>query len=205
LACVSRQCQDRRYGRQIDFHIQKPGTDAPKPTIVIVEHDAAVGEFLSLVLRRKGRGRTCRRGSISRDGKPTKSTSSCAILGMPKGRSMSGLLAHVDSADRAEQILIVCGQHVPRTAAGMLSDGATEMLTERLAQRPTSANLNLTPREREVLGWAAQGMSAAQTADILHIAKRTVDEHVQTAVRKLGALNRTHAVAIALREGIIEV
>jgi len=32
-----------------------------------------------------------------------------------------------------------------------------------------------------------------------------VDEHAQTTFRKLGAANRTHAVAIALRHGIIEV
>ena len=66
-------------------------------------------------------------------------------------------------------------------------------------------NTALTPREREVLAWAARGKSAWEIGEILHIAKRTVDEHVQTAVRKLGAHNRTHAVAIALRDGIIEV
>jgi LuxR family quorum sensing-dependent transcriptional regulator len=40
---------------------------------------------------------------------------------------------------------------------------------------------------------------------ILNISKRTVDEHSQTAARKLGASNRTQAVAIALRDHIIEV
>jgi LuxR family quorum sensing-dependent transcriptional regulator len=64
---------------------------------------------------------------------------------------------------------------------------------------------SLTPREREVLAWVAQGKSAAQIAEILHIATRTVNEHVQICVKKLGALNRTHAVAIALRDHIIEV
>jgi LuxR family quorum sensing-dependent transcriptional regulator len=63
----------------------------------------------------------------------------------------------------------------------------------------------LTPREREVLGWVARGKSAQDVADILAIAKRTVDEHVQSAVRKLGAENRTHAVAIAVRERLIEM
>jgi len=63
----------------------------------------------------------------------------------------------------------------------------------------------LTAREREVLAWAAVGKSAWETAEILHITKRTVDEHTQTAFRKLGAVNRTHAVAIALREGIISI
>ena len=71
--------------------------------------------------------------------------------------------------------------------------------------RAKAGNSSLTPREREVLAWVAQGKSAGEIAEILHIAKRTVDEHVQTAVRKLGALNRTHAVAIALRDGIIEI
>ena len=56
-----------------------------------------------------------------------------------------------------------------------------------------------------MLAWVAQGKSASEIAEILHIAKRTVDEHVQTAVRKLGAQNRTHAVAIALRDAIINV
>lgn len=71
--------------------------------------------------------------------------------------------------------------------------------------RAKGGNTRLTPREREVLAWVAQGKSARQVAEILRIAKRTVDEHVQTAVRKLGALNRTHAVAIALRDGIIDI
>ena len=56
-----------------------------------------------------------------------------------------------------------------------------------------------------MLAWVAQGKSASEIAEILRIAKRTVDEHVQTAVRKLGAQNRTHAVAIALRDAIINV
>ena len=63
----------------------------------------------------------------------------------------------------------------------------------------------LTPREREVLSWAAQGKSAWETGEILGIAKRTVDEHVQTASRKLNAVNRTQAVVAALRERFISV
>ena len=62
----------------------------------------------------------------------------------------------------------------------------------------------LTPREREVLAWVARGKSAWEIGEILNIGKRTVDEHVQTATRKLNAANRVQAVAIALRERIIE-
>ena len=62
---------------------------------------------------------------------------------------------------------------------------------------------SLSPRKREVLWWAAQGKSAWEIGEILHIAKRTVDEHTHKAVRKLGAVNRTQAVATALRERLI--
>jgi DNA-binding CsgD family transcriptional regulator len=62
---------------------------------------------------------------------------------------------------------------------------------------------SLTLREREVLWWAAQGKSALDIGAILDITKRTVDEHIQNAARRLGASNRTQAVAIALRERLI--
>lgn len=63
----------------------------------------------------------------------------------------------------------------------------------------------LTLREIEVLGWVARGKSAWEVGEILHITKRTVDEHVQRAARKLGAANRIHAVALAVRDRIIDV
>ena len=62
---------------------------------------------------------------------------------------------------------------------------------------------SLSPREREVLWWAAQGKSARVIAEILDISERTVNEHSQKAIRKLGAANRTQAVATALRERLI--
>lgn len=64
---------------------------------------------------------------------------------------------------------------------------------------------SLTAREIEVLSWVARGKSAWEIGEILHIAKRTVDEHVQTAVRKMGAVNRTHAVALAIRDRVVSI
>jgi DNA-binding CsgD family transcriptional regulator len=63
---------------------------------------------------------------------------------------------------------------------------------------------SLTAREREVLTWISIGKSAWEIGEILGIAKRTVDEHAQTAARKLGAANRAQAVAIAVRDRLIE-
>jgi LuxR family transcriptional regulator, quorum-sensing system regulator BjaR1 len=73
----------------------------------------------------------------------------------------------------------------------------------RLRDSMQGKRLVLTAREREVLSWAGAGKSAAQIGRALKISKRTVDEHSQTAARKLGAANRTQAVAIALRDRII--
>lgn len=70
---------------------------------------------------------------------------------------------------------------------------------------PSAKAGSLTQRQREVLAWTARGKFAREIGEILQITKRTVDEHVQIAVRKLGAVNRTHAVAIALRERLIEL
>jgi LuxR family quorum sensing-dependent transcriptional regulator len=63
----------------------------------------------------------------------------------------------------------------------------------------------LTAREREVLVWTADGKSAWEIGELLGIAKRTVDEHAQSASRKLGAANRAQAVAIAVRNRLINI
>jgi LuxR family quorum sensing-dependent transcriptional regulator len=72
----------------------------------------------------------------------------------------------------------------------------------RVAPRPKPF---LTPREREVLSWAAAGKSAWEIGEILNVAKRTVDEHAQTAARKLGAVSRTQAIALAIRDRFISL
>lgn len=69
--------------------------------------------------------------------------------------------------------------------------------------RSPESRPNLTPREREVLTWVAMGKSAWEIGEILGIGKRTVDEHTQTSMHKLGAANRTQAIAIALRDRLI--
>lgn len=61
----------------------------------------------------------------------------------------------------------------------------------------------LTDRERDCLGWAARGKSASETAEILSASTRTVEHHIASAIAKLGASNRTQAVVLALRHGLI--
>jgi LuxR family quorum sensing-dependent transcriptional regulator len=63
----------------------------------------------------------------------------------------------------------------------------------------------LTECEQEVLTWVAAGRTAWDISEMLSIAQRTTYEHIQNATRKLGALNRTHAVALAMRDGLIAI
>jgi DNA-binding NarL/FixJ family response regulator len=62
----------------------------------------------------------------------------------------------------------------------------------------------LTARERQILQLLADGMSNADVAAKLFISQETVKSHVRHILAKLEADTRTHAVAIALRESIID-
>lgn len=63
----------------------------------------------------------------------------------------------------------------------------------------------LTPREIEVLSLVARGFGNKEVGDVLGTAPGTVKAHVQSILSKLGAKDRTHAVTIALRRGIIHL
>jgi DNA-binding NarL/FixJ family response regulator len=63
----------------------------------------------------------------------------------------------------------------------------------------------LTPREIDVLTLVARGFGNKEVADMLGTATGTVKAHVQSILSKLGAKDRTHAVTIALRRGILHL
>jgi DNA-binding NarL/FixJ family response regulator len=69
---------------------------------------------------------------------------------------------------------------------------------------PKDRDEMLTAREREILQLLADGMSNADVARRLVISQETVKSHVRHILAKLEADTRTHAVAIALREAIID-
>jgi DNA-binding NarL/FixJ family response regulator len=76
-------------------------------------------------------------------------------------------------------------------------------VVERLAEHfPQTA---LTPREVEVLGYVAKGLSNNEIAHQLGTAGGTVKIHVQNILAKLRASDRTHAVTLALQRGIIQL
>jgi DNA-binding NarL/FixJ family response regulator len=64
---------------------------------------------------------------------------------------------------------------------------------------------DLTTRELEVLRLIRDGNRNKQIADQLAIAETTVNFHIKNLVDKLGANDRTHAVTIAIRRGLLQI
>lgn len=63
----------------------------------------------------------------------------------------------------------------------------------------------LTPREIEVLSLIASGNSNKLVADKLYVTEETIKGHVRSILSKLGANDRTHAVTLGLKRGIIQL
>ena len=63
----------------------------------------------------------------------------------------------------------------------------------------------LTQREIDVLREVAAGSANKIVAQHLHVSEETIKAHMKNILSKLGANDRTHAVTIALRRGIIEI
>ncbi len=72
-----------------------------------------------------------------------------------------------------------------------------------LADVPLPARLHLSAREREVLALLAEGAPNKVIARRLGISVHTAKFHVASVVAKLGAANRTEAIGIAMREGLV--
>ena len=65
-----------------------------------------------------------------------------------------------------------------------------------------NANL-LTPRQRQCLALARNGKTSMQISGVLGISRRTVDQYIGEACKRLGARNRAQAVAEAVTRGEI--
>jgi DNA-binding NarL/FixJ family response regulator len=82
--------------------------------------------------------------------------------------------------------------------------GLLARLLPRLRQRGPSIGADLTPRELEVLGLLAEGLTNAKIAHRLTISSLTARNHVANLQAKLGAHSKLEALAIAMREGLID-
>ncbi|MGW2049833.1 response regulator [Streptomyces sp. NPDC001858] len=98
-----------------------------------------------------------------------------------------------------------------RTGDALLAPAVTRRLVQRFAQRGSDTAAlhrdlaSLTPRELEVLGLLARGLSNAELAARLHLAETTVKTHVARILAKLGLRDRVQAVIVAYETGLVSV
>jgi DNA-binding NarL/FixJ family response regulator len=84
------------------------------------------------------------------------------------------------------------------------SQGPDRVRSFRRAPASSSFRLELTERQAEVLQMIASGLGNKQIAQLLFVSPETVKSCVDEIRFKLDASNRTHAVAIGLRYGLID-
>jgi DNA-binding NarL/FixJ family response regulator len=99
--------------------------------------------------------------------------------------------------------------HTVAAGDSLLSPSVTRIVLERLARQPApqvagSTVADLTPREREVLGLVARGLSNGEIATALVIEESTVKTHVKRILGKLGLRDRIQAVIFAYESGITQ-
>ncbi len=89
------------------------------------------------------------------------------------------------------------------TPSGASHHDSWRIDSHSVARTEIDEEIHLTGRERDVLVLLAQGLQLDEIASRLGIGSETVRTHVRKASERLGAANRTHAVAIAIRRKLI--
>jgi DNA-binding NarL/FixJ family response regulator len=92
---------------------------------------------------------------------------------------------------------------VEAVASGLVVLPAEDVETVLAAPRQARTTESLSPREVEVLGMLAEGVSNKAIAYRLGISEHTVKFHVTSIMTKLNAGSRTEAVTLGIRQGLI--
>jgi len=181
-----------------------PTMESSLPDIVLVDIDAPAENGLKLA--RRVRQRLPNIGVVVL----TSSTDDDQLFQAIKAQAAAYLSKEVS----AEQLL----DAVRRTAQG------EHPINESLTKRPKVAEQVLhhfqelslgegtevviapvTPREREILTYMAQGYLNKQIVYTLKISEQTVKNHVTSILRKLNANARTQAVVEAIKQGLVSI
>ena len=145
-------------------------------------------------------------------GNPDELPGSQAIHELRRAEPALGIVAH---GDRAERYLAT--QALSAGASAYVSRGAgpeqlrlavsaaidQERFVDPAVPQPGNRG-RLTRRQRQILQLLADGGSTTVAAESLQVSEETVRTHTKNILARLEARNRAHAVAIGLRESLIE-
>ena len=135
-----------------------------------------------------------------------------AIRMLHRSSAALGIVAHGELPERhlaSAAMQAGATSYVARTAGPTdLRRAVDAALTQERfldpAVPPKGSRGKLTQRQREILQLLANGESTTVAARELDLSEETVKSHTKHALARLGAKNRTHAVAIAVRECLID-
>jgi two-component system nitrate/nitrite response regulator NarL len=108
-----------------------------------------------------------------------------------------------DSGDRVAGLLVGGDDYLVKPFdPNELLARVRRLLPARLAGGETTRKL--TPRELEVLSLLVEGLNQPEIAEKLFVSPKTVGKHIEHILAKLGVHNRAQAVALAVRNELIE-
>ena len=175
---------------------EKEGEEAPPPP----SQTARLRMSLSRSVAREGSFRTPQRGGGAA-GEPS----------TPNGSPQSDVLAQLVVASkiqRRDQIAAKSSGSPKKKKAPKFNPmnraPGVRVTSRQIRDYLKPERPRLTPREKECLQWAAFGKSEWEVSQILGISEHTAEKHLLNAKTKLGASNRVHAVAEAIRCGVLD-
>jgi len=118
-----------------------------------------------------------------------------------RGGAMAYLLKGSDTAEILQAAREVLANR--RFLSAPLSDWAISALVSKPAEA-TDPLATLSPREREVLQYAAEGLGNSEIAEKLFLSPRTTETHRTNLMRKLNLQSQTDLVRFAIRKGLIQ-
>ncbi len=118
----------------------------------------------------------------------------------------SDIIARALEAGAVGAVLKTADDEVLTTAIRTVAGGNTYLSPEvsRLMKHEPPTR-HLTPRQGEVLQSLTRGLTNADIARQLGICEARVEEHVNAILNKIGAANRTEAVALALKKHLLKI
>jgi len=161
-----------------------------------------VGDFDVAIIDMRWRG----------DGDGNSITGPDAIRMLQRSSPALGIVAHGEVPERhlaSAAMQAGASAYVARTAG---PEALRRAVDAAIAQEafvdpdvpPKGSRGKLTQRQRQILQLLANGESTTVAARELDLGEETIKTHTKNALARLGAKNRTHAVAIAIRECLID-
>ena len=119
------------------------------------------------------------------------------VEGAMEAGAIGYLLKNVSADELAGAI------HAAHAGRPTLAPEAAQALIQA-TREPQKIGFDLTQREREVLALLVQGLNNPEIAERLVVSRSTAKFHVSSILSKLGVASRTEAVALAVKEGLLD-